>query len=69
MTKRFNIGATRFLACPVRLDEIVVHSPADHPDKVKAPRVAGPIVEVDERGKPVALAEAPKRARKPKPAA
>ena len=39
--------ATRFVACPVRLDEIVVHPNPAHPSKVKAPRVVAPCWEVD----------------------
>jgi hypothetical protein len=45
--------ATRFVACPVRLAEIVVH-PDGSPTKVKAPRVVGKgCVEVDRTGKPI----------------
>jgi len=52
--KSYNPTATRFIACPVALADIVVHSPASYPDKVKAPRLAGPAVEVDIYGEPVA---------------
>ena len=44
---RFNNAPKHFVACPVRVDEIVVHKNALYPDKVKAPRVAEPCWEVD----------------------
>jgi len=45
----YNADATRFLACPVRLAELIVIG-----DKVKAPRVEAPgCVEVDIIGRPV----------------
>lgn len=43
----------RFVACPVRLEEIVVYPRGDYPDQVKAPRVAAPVYEVHEDGTPV----------------
>jgi hypothetical protein len=43
----WNWADQRFVACPVRLDEIVVHPDGQMPDKVKAPRVAAPCWEVD----------------------
>jgi hypothetical protein len=49
--KSFDPDATRFVACPVRVDQIVVHWPADYGDKVKAPRVVAPgCWEVDKHG-------------------
>jgi hypothetical protein len=49
----YNPAATRFLACPVRLAELVVIG-----DKVKAPRVEAPgCVEVDLMGRPVTRLE------------
>ena len=45
--------ATRFVACPVALVDIVVHQGAEYPQKVKAPRLAAPCYEVDRLGKPV----------------
>jgi len=42
--------ATRFVACPVKLAEIVVHPSGHYPDKVKAPRVCGKVYEVDRDG-------------------
>jgi hypothetical protein len=43
----------RFVACPVRVDEIFVHPRARDPRKVKAPRVCAPVYEVREDGTPV----------------
>jgi hypothetical protein len=40
----------KFVACPVRVDEIVVHQWGHSPWKVKAPRCAGPVWECDESG-------------------
>ena len=48
---QYNTDATRFVACPVLVSEIVVHYPAEYPDKVKAPRVVGRCYEVDKNGK------------------
>jgi hypothetical protein len=46
---KFNNGA-HFVACPVKLSEIVVHPDGDYPEKVKAPRVYKPCYEVNIRG-------------------
>lgn len=46
-------GATRFVACPVRLAEIVTYPGGDYPDTVKAPGVCAPVYEVDEQGRPL----------------
>ena len=46
----FNSSAVHFVACPVRVSDIVVHYPATYPDKVKAPRVCKPCYEVDRNG-------------------
>ena len=46
-------GATRFVACPVRLAEIVTHPGGDYPDTVKAPGVCAPVYEVDEQGRTI----------------
>ena len=43
----------RFVACPVRLADMVVHPQGDYPDQVKARGVAGPVYEVHEDGTPV----------------
>jgi hypothetical protein len=46
--KDFNNGATRFLACPVRLTDIRAPKANDsHPSKIKASGCCGPVVEVD----------------------
>jgi hypothetical protein len=44
-------GAVRFVACPVRVEDIVIHQGAIYPDKVKARRVCGPVYEVDQTGR------------------
>ena len=49
----FHPEARRFVACPVLLKDIVVHNPAEFPQKVKAKRVCRPCYEVDIDGKPV----------------
>ena len=43
-----------FVACPVRLADIVVHPNGIYPDKVKASGVCAPVYEVDPDGAPVA---------------
>lgn len=53
MARKFNRQATRYVACPVRVSEIVVHPDATMPQKVKAPRCAGRIIEVDQHGRPL----------------
>jgi len=54
MALEFDGTATRFLACPVALADMRVPQPTDNsPQKAKARRVCGPIVEVDLNGKPV----------------
>ena len=55
MAHEFSPEAKRYVACPVRLDEIVVHPDAQYPAKVKAPRVAGPIWECTADGEPVTV--------------
>jgi hypothetical protein len=50
---QFNDGATKFVACPVALSDIVVHKNASYPNKIKAPRVCAPVFEVDRDGEPV----------------
>lgn len=47
MGLKFNPDATRYVACPVKVSEIVVHPSGTYPNKVKAPRVAGKCYEVD----------------------
>ncbi len=46
-------GAHRFVACPVRVADIVTHPDGFYPDTVKAPGVCAPVYEVDELGRPV----------------
>jgi hypothetical protein len=46
----------RFVACPVRVEDIVIHPDGAYPNKVKARAVCGPVHEVDEDGTPVAAA-------------
>jgi len=58
--KSFDGDATRYVACPVRLDDIVVHPDGSFPEKVKAPGVAGPVWECDIYGEPLVAAEAVK---------
>ena len=48
MARRYNENATRYVACPVKLAEIVVLG-----DKVKVPRISGAVYEVDEDGERV----------------
>ncbi len=50
---QFRRDATRFLACPVRVADIVVHPDGMYPQKVKAPGCCEPIWEVDIDGKAV----------------
>jgi hypothetical protein len=45
--KDFDSEAVLFVACPVKVSEIIVHKHAQHPGKIKAPRVAEPCWEVD----------------------
>jgi hypothetical protein len=45
--------AMRFMACPVRLDDMVVHPNGLYPGKVKARGVCAPVYEVYEDGSPV----------------
>jgi hypothetical protein len=44
----------RFVACPVRLEDIVFHPDGEYPGKVKARGVCAPVYEVLEDGTPVA---------------
>jgi hypothetical protein len=43
----------RFVACPVRLEDIVLHPDGVYPNKVKAEGVCAPVYEVSEDGSPV----------------
>jgi hypothetical protein len=57
-TLQFNSDARHFIACPIKVSEIVVHENADYPDKVKAPRLCKPCYEVDRYGNPVKTSKA-----------
>ena len=46
-------GARRFVACPVRVADIVTHPGGYYPDTVKAPGICAPVYEVDELGRPI----------------
>ena len=50
MTREFLSNPTHYIACPVRLSDIVIHPDGDYPHKCKAPRVCAPVYEVDEDG-------------------
>jgi hypothetical protein len=50
---QFMPEAKRFVACPVKLDEIAVHENAVYPDKVKAPGCCAPVRECDIDGNKV----------------
>jgi hypothetical protein len=52
-TLQFNSDPKHFVACPVKVSEIVVHENAEYPTKVKAPRVYKPCYEVDRYGNPI----------------
>ena len=54
MAREFDADATRFIACPVALADMRAPQRGDsYPNKIKARRICGPIVEVDRYGKPV----------------
>jgi hypothetical protein len=51
MAQRFDLEATRFVGCPVRLSEIRKPQPTDmFPEKVKAKGCCGPVFAVDVDG-------------------
>jgi hypothetical protein len=53
-TLQFMSLATRFLACPVAIADLrAPHLSDSSPEKIKARRICGPIVEVDRSGKPL----------------
>ena len=43
----------RFVACPVRLEDMAVDLNGDYPNKVKVSGVCAPVYEVHEDGTPV----------------
>ena len=45
--------ANKYVACPVHVDDIVVHPDGDYPEKVKFKKVCAPVYEVDENGERV----------------
>ena len=47
MAREFDALATRFIACPVRLKDIVVHPEGQYPQKIKARGLCAPCWEVD----------------------
>ena len=54
MGLEFDNKATRFVACPVRLEDIRAPKSGDaYPHKIKASAISGAIVEVDRYGKPI----------------
>ena len=53
MAMEFYIDATRFMACPVALQDMVVHPYGKYPQKVKARACCAPTWEVDEDGEPI----------------
>ena len=54
MALEFDPEATRFMACPVALEDIRAPQESDeYPNKIKARRTSGPIFEVDRTGKAV----------------
>ena len=50
----FDGDVTRYVACPVRVADIVVHADADYPQKIKAPGCCGPVWECDFDGERLA---------------
>ena len=57
-TLRYQSAPAHFVGIPVRVADIVVHHPAEYPDKVKFPRSAGPVFEVDLDGRRIVLSPA-----------
>ena len=53
MTFEYNSDATKFVACPVKLEDIFIHPNPEMPNKVKAKGVSLPCYEVDRYGKRV----------------
>jgi hypothetical protein len=47
MTQEFMPKAKRYMACPVKLSDIVVHPNGSYPQKIKSKGCCGPIWEVD----------------------
>ena len=53
LTHKYIDFPKKYVRCPVEISTIVVHFPAQFPDKVKAPRCCGPVEECDIDGKPI----------------
>jgi hypothetical protein len=53
MALQFNSSATKFVACPIKLSDIVVHPNGQYPEKVKAKGCCKPCYECDIDGNPV----------------
>ena len=53
MTREFNPDATKYVACPVALEDIAVHPDGDYPQKVKARGCCAPVWECDIDGNKV----------------
>jgi hypothetical protein len=50
---QFSPRATRYVACPVRLEDIAINGREANAAKVKAKGVCAPVYEVDEQGRPL----------------
>jgi hypothetical protein len=50
MALSFNSNAKKFVACPVKLEDIVVHPNGQYPEKVKAKGCCAPVWEVNRKG-------------------
>ena len=53
MAREFAAEATRYVACPVRLQDMAVHPGGYYPQKCKAKGCCGPVWECDQDGNPV----------------
>ena len=49
----FHTSSKRFIACPVKVSDMLVNFDWDHPEKCKAPAVVAPCWEVDINGKAI----------------
>lgn len=53
MTHQFIDNPAHYLACPVKVSDIVIHPNGAYPEKCKAQRVCAPIWEVNEYGEKI----------------
>ncbi len=53
MALAFHGEATKFVGCPVKLEEVAVHPDGHYPEKVKAKGCCAPVFEVDIDGEPL----------------